>query len=195
VFSVYWLGCGRDSEDTGVMATVPIHEGLISVREYLQTSYSPDCEYVDGRIMERNLGEKDHSLLQKYFTMLFGLHEEEWGIVVYPELRTQVALTRYRIPDVLVVRAGVEFERILEVPPLIAIEILSSGDKWSDVQEKIDEYVAFGTENIWIFDPARRLVWTANLGKLHPVEDVALTVPGTPIRVVLSEAFGKLDRS
>jgi hypothetical protein len=39
------------------MATVPIGEALISVREYLSTSYSPDREYVDGRIVERSVGE------------------------------------------------------------------------------------------------------------------------------------------
>ena len=32
--------------------------GLISVREYLSTSYRPDCDYVDGEVQERNLGEK-----------------------------------------------------------------------------------------------------------------------------------------
>ena len=177
------------------MATVPINETSVSVNEYLRSSFSPDREYVDGQIVERNLGEKEHSLLQKYFTMLFGFHEEAWGVVVYPELRTQGAQTRYRIPDVLVVRSGVEFERILEVPPLIAIEILSPGDKWSEVQEKIDEYVAFGTENVWIFDPMRRRVWTADANGLHPTDGDSLSVPGTPIRVVPSEAFAKLDRS
>ena len=181
------------------MATIPtnmpIAETFVSVREYLNTSYSPDCEYVDGRIVERNSGEKDHSLLTKYFTVLFDLHEEDWGVVVYPELRTQVAQTRYRIPDVLVVPAGVEFKRILEVPPLIAIEILSPKDKWSDVLEKVDEYIAFGTESIWIFEPGRRRVWTADSSGLHLVEVDTLTVPGTQIRVVPSEAFAKLDRA
>ena len=176
------------------METVPIDEGLITVREYLRTSYSPDCEYVDGRILERNVGEKEHSLLQKYFILLFGFHEEDWGVVVYPELRTQVAKTSYRIPDVLVVRAGVEFDRILEVPPLIAIEILSPRDEWGDVQEKIDQYVAFGTENIWILDPIRRRAWIADAEGLHAIESGVLSVLGTPIRVELSEAFVKLDR-
>jgi hypothetical protein len=30
---------------------------LIPVSEYLKTSYSPDCDYVDGEVQERNLGE------------------------------------------------------------------------------------------------------------------------------------------
>ncbi len=37
---------------------------LISVEEYLKTSYSPDCDYVDGVVEERNLGERDHSWIQ-----------------------------------------------------------------------------------------------------------------------------------
>jgi len=39
-------------------------EALISVKEYLRTSYRPDCDYLDGHIEERNLGERDHSNVQ-----------------------------------------------------------------------------------------------------------------------------------
>ena len=38
---------------------------LVSVEEYLGTSYPDgDREYVDGEIVERNLGEIDHADLQ-----------------------------------------------------------------------------------------------------------------------------------
>jgi hypothetical protein len=38
---------------------------LTSVEEYLNTSYPDgDREYVDGHIVERNLGEKPHSKVQ-----------------------------------------------------------------------------------------------------------------------------------
>jgi hypothetical protein len=29
----------------------------ISVTEYLNASYRPDCDYVDGELVERNVGE------------------------------------------------------------------------------------------------------------------------------------------
>jgi len=60
------------------VATMPMDEGFVSVREYLRTSYSPDCEYVDGRIEECNLGEKEHSILQLYFAFLFRLNRSAW---------------------------------------------------------------------------------------------------------------------
>ena len=31
---------------------------FVSVGEYLATSYQPDFEYVDGQLLERNLGER-----------------------------------------------------------------------------------------------------------------------------------------
>lgn len=176
------------------MATVPIDETYVTVREYLRTSYSPDCEYVDGRIVERNVGDKGHSILQMYLGFLFMLNRMAWGVEVYPELRTKVATRRYRIPDVLVVRAGLRFESVLDHPPLIAIEILSPDDSLSGLQEKVDEYLAFGTEHIWIFDPRRREAWRADGSGFHLVEEGELMVSGTLIRVVLAEVFAELDR-
>ncbi|HUB77583.1 MAG TPA: hypothetical protein VMB03_02245 [Bryobacteraceae bacterium] len=36
----------------------------VPLEEYLTTSYDPDCDYVDGEIQERNLGEYDQGRLQ-----------------------------------------------------------------------------------------------------------------------------------
>ena len=44
---------------------------LIPVSEYLNTSYRPDCDYKDGEVLERNVGEKPHGLLQASFTLSF----------------------------------------------------------------------------------------------------------------------------
>src|SRR5580698_9549510 len=43
---------------------------VIPVSEYLRTSYSPDCDYVDGEVQERNMGEQDHSDLQTRIAVL-----------------------------------------------------------------------------------------------------------------------------
>ena len=189
-----FVGKRVKEEDTLAMATLPIDDGFISVREYLRTSYSPDCEYVDGRIVERNVGDKGHSILQMFLAGLFWVNRAAWGVEVYPELRTKLATRLYRIPDVLVVRSGLRFESVLDHPPLIAIEILSPDDRIHDLQEKIDEYVTFGIEHIWVFDPCKRLAWWADRDGLHLVTADALCVPQTPIWVVLGEAWAELDR-
>ena len=176
------------------MATMPNMEELWTVREYLRTSWSPDREFVDGRIEERNLGEKEHSILQRFFTVLFAIHRAEWGVEVFPELRTQTQTRRFRVPDVLVVRAGENFERYVTQPPLIAIEILSPEDRLSAMQEKAAEYRGFGIEHIWIVDPMQRMAYRYTGSALEEVSSGELSVPGTPIRVALGEMFAELDR-
>jgi Uma2 family endonuclease len=177
------------------MATLPNSEELWTVREYLRTSWSPDREFVDGRIEERNLGEIEHSIIQRYLTVLFAIKRGEWGVEVFPELRTQTAARNFRVPDVLVVRAGESIDRYLTHPPLIAIEILSPEDSVRAMQAKAAEYRRFGIENIWIIDPEPRIAYKYASAGLEEVRTGELVVPETPIRVVLSELFAELDRA
>jgi Uma2 family endonuclease len=177
------------------MATQPNTGELWTVREYLRTSWSPDREFVDGRIEERNLGEKEHSILQRFLTVLFAIKRLEWAVEVFPELRTQTKARNFRVPDVLVTRAGEKFERYVTSPPLIAVEILSPEDSLQAMQQKAAEYWHFGVEQIWIIDPESRIAYRYTGSSLDEVSDGALTVPGTPIRVALSEMFAELDRA
>ena len=181
-------------EDNRPMATLPNTERLWTVEEYLRASWSPDREFVDGRIEERNLGEKEHSIIQRFLTILFGTRYAEWGVEVFPELRTQTKIRNFRVPDVLVVRAEDRFERYVTHPPLIAIEILSPEDTLRGMQEKAAEYRSFGVGNIWVIDPVARVAYRGTENGLEPVTEAELTVPGTPIRVVLSEMFAELER-
>ena len=76
--------------DTVCMSAIP-QPVRIPVEEYLATSYRPDCDYVDGEIEERNVGEKEHSILQQALVFLFRTNRADWKVEVYPELRVQVA--------------------------------------------------------------------------------------------------------
>ena len=64
---------------------MPQTGALMSMNDYLSTAFRPDCEYVDGVIMERNLGEKDHSMLQMAISAALFNRRKEWGIHVFPE--------------------------------------------------------------------------------------------------------------
>lgn len=68
------------------MATQPIgdrHGRFVSVEEYLSTGYEPDCEYEDGMVVERNLGEFEHSFLQTILATLFTINMDAWGALVW----------------------------------------------------------------------------------------------------------------
>jgi Uma2 family endonuclease len=156
---------------------------------------SPDREFVDGRIYERSLGEKEHSILQRYLTVLSAIKRAECGVEVYPELRTQTQSRRFRVPDVMVMRKGDPFERYVTTPPQIAVEILSPEDTLRAMQEKAAEYRQFGLEYIWIIDPEPRIAYRYTGTSLEEERSGELTVPGTPIRVVLGEMFAELDNA
>ena len=165
---------------------------MVALSEYLKTSYSPDCEWVDGEVRERNMGEGSHSFVQTFFIKYFGRREQEWGIRVMTELRTQVSANHFRVPDVLLMRSSDPFEEIVRTPPLLCIEVLSPEDRMTEMQDKIDDYLAMGVEAIWVVDPTRRKAFAVEEGALKPVAE--LTVPGTPIRVAVPEVFVELDR-
>jgi len=175
------------------MATQPIGDPYVTVQEYLTSSYEPDLEYVDGRLEDRNVGEHDHGYLQTLLATIFTVNRKAWGVYAVTDVRTQIQSSRFRVPDVSVLPATGPREAIITHPQLIAIEILSPDDRLSRLQERIDDYLIFGVENIWIFDPQRRRAWTADNSGLHLVPSRELTVPGTPIRIDLQELFAELD--
>ena len=168
---------------------------LIPVAEYLATTYRPDCDYIDGEVLERNLGEKPHSTLQSFFAILFFLHEEEWGLIALPEQRVQVSPTRFRIPDVCAYRPAGPTGPIVTEPPILCIEVLSSRDTLGSMQKRIDDYLAFSVPNIWLIDPSDRLAWTADRNGIHLLpHDGAFTIAETPVRIQLADLYARLDK-
>jgi Uma2 family endonuclease len=162
---------------------------LITVEEYLTSVYRPDCDYVDGEVLERNLGERDHSYVQVALGSYFFARRKAWGIEVYPEQRVQVRANRFRIPDICVV-VGSTKEKIFTTPPFLCVEILSPEDRMSRVQDRIDDYFAMGVQNVWVVDPARRCAYyaTAN-GDLNRVISGALRTTDPSLEVPLAEIF------
>jgi Uma2 family endonuclease len=179
------------------MATLPRYETrpeeFVSVEEYLTTRYEPDCDYVDGRLEERNLGEFDHAMLQSLLAHLFMANRAAWGVYAVSDWRTNVKPRRYRVPDVTVLRSGSPRESIATHPPLLVIEILSPEDRLNRMATRCLDYVQFGIEHIWIIDPQKRFAYRLNADGPEIIESGILTIPETPIRIVLGDVFAELD--
>lgn len=176
------------------MATQPVFDKPVSVEEYLSTVYEHDCEYVDGVIEERDLGEFEHAYVQGLLVTLFNNHRADWGVYALPEQRVQTQKTHFRVPDVAVLRTGSVREPILTHPPLLVIEVQSPEVPLSRTAVKAAEYRAFGIEHVWVVDPYARVAYRGTPNGLELVRDGELSVPGTPIRVSAPELFAELDR-
>jgi Uma2 family endonuclease len=131
---------------------------LAPIEEYLSRTYHPDCEYADGRLIERNGGEYNHSFLRIIYQAL-----KAQGLRTYVELRFQIRKGRFRVPDVIALARGQKRSGDFQTEtPLIAVEILSPDDSPIEIEEKLVEYSSRQVPNIWVVDPAARTL-TAHL--------------------------------
>jgi Uma2 family endonuclease len=163
---------------------------LVSVEEYLATEYEPDCDYVDGVLEERNVGEKDHGKVQKAVLLFLGAREKQLGIFAVPEQRLEVAPNRYRVPDVCVVLGPEPDEQVFTKPPFLCIEVLSREDRARRVQRRLSDYFAMGVEYVWVIDPESREAWIHS--RTEPVQQVTDGVlRAGPIEVPVAELFGE----
>jgi Uma2 family endonuclease len=172
------------------MATAPT---LLSIEQYLRTSYHPDADYVDGEIEERILGEYEHGKIQGWIFHIFTLHAKEWQTDPVVEQRIRVSPKRVRVCDVAILRVGAPREPVTLTPPLICVEVLSPEDRHSRAKLVLADYLAMGVQNLWLIDPVRRAAFTFDADGLHEADPTNLTVPNTPIKLDLTEAFAALD--
>ena len=108
---------------------------LTPLEEYLTHSYSPDCEYVDGRHRGAQCGRIFHSLLQALLAKYLGVERDRTGIpfltLVEQRMRVREGFDnerRYRIPDVMVLGPGYRRTGVTLDPPVLTVEILSPDD-------------------------------------------------------------------
>jgi len=163
----------------------------ITIEEYLHTHYEPDCDYVDGEVQERNVGELDLGEVQGALVEWFRKHGREWNIRAIPELRIRGAPSRVRIADVALLSRGQTVEQVPVHPPLAIIEVLSPEDRVSRYEQRIDDYRNMGVSNIWIIDPQTRRGFNCSTGSW--IETQAFAVEGSPIHVALSVIFAELS--
>jgi Uma2 family endonuclease len=162
----------------------------ISVEEYLHTSFPDgDREYIDGVVVERNWGEKDHSRTQKKLILFFAALEATHATFAFPEQRVQVKPTRFRVPDVCVYLGSEPEEQIFRTPPFLVIEILSPDDRATSVQEKIDDYLAFGVPFVWSIDPRTRRAYIHTPEGSHEAKNGLLRTANPAIELPLHRLF------
>jgi len=162
---------------------------LVSVEEYLSTSYSPDREFLDGGIVERNLGEKTHSAIQRNLIGWFWDRRKKLSVQAFPEQRVQVSATRFRVPDVTIVKNSQFQDEIFRNPPHLCIEILSKDDTMDYMQEKIDDHLCFGVPYVWIINPRLRKGYVATKAGLVEAESGVLQTSDPEIRVPVADVL------
>ena len=162
---------------------------LVSVNEYLSTTYRPDCDYVDGVLLERNVGEFDHSAAQVAVASCLHARRRDWGIRLATALRVRVRRDRVRVCDVCAILESAPIEQVIGHPPFLCVEILSKNDNMSDMMERVAEYLTMGVAWVWVLDPRRRRAWIHSTESIREVKDGVLRATGPDIEIPLAEIF------
>jgi Uma2 family endonuclease len=123
------------------------------------------------------------------------VRQRNWGYVTSND--AGVVLQRdpdiVRGPDVAVYEDAQSWEELHpkygEVPPRLAVEVVSPNDKPGKLTEKIADYLANGVDLVWVVDPEERHIAVYRKGREHRIardgdevtgEDV---LPGLAVKV------------
>jgi Uma2 family endonuclease len=129
-------------------------KALVPVEEYLRMSFEGSGpEYLDGDFVERSTAGVAHSSAQANLIAYFGTRRAEFSFRVYLGLHLRTAPNRIRIADVAVFLEK-PAEEIPSVPPHIAIEVVSPGDRYTEIHQKLEEYQRWGVRHVWLVAPA-----------------------------------------
>jgi Uma2 family endonuclease len=117
-------------------------------------------ELNNGYVIEIEAPPAQHELIKSRLNMLLAHARFDTDFMVAPEAENRLGDYTSRVPDLGLWRerdlARLSPERAIAGGPLIAIEIVSS-ESAADLNEKIQQYFAAGTQAVWVIYPGTRI--------------------------------------
>jgi Uma2 family endonuclease len=164
----------------------------VPVEVYLNSSFEPDAEYVEGVIEERPMGEWNHADWQAAILEFFRSRRRDWNIRAAAELRVQVSAGNFRVPDVTVTDRNLPVEQVITHPPIAVFEILSPEDTVTRMMTKLADYERMGIQTILVLNPGGKH-FRYSVGTLEPLPPVPFDLPGSACHFDLAEIEKLLD--
>jgi Uma2 family endonuclease len=156
------------------MAAVPTLP-LVSVDDYLSSTYHPEKEYVDGVLVERSVPTIAHSLLQMILIRYFSEYEDSLDFLSLPEVRTRIIeRARYRVPDVILCPVPLPTGKVVTSIPWVVFEILSPDDRMPEQLERLRDYDRIGVDHVVLLDPERLIGYRFERGSLFQTQFTSL---------------------
>jgi len=163
------------------------------------------AELIDGTLVEKHMGWLESvvagCLIQQLRNFISALN---LGVVSVPDGAYRMISGNIRFPDIAFVpwtsipEDMTAHEKIADLPPVLAVEILSDSNTPKEIATKLAEYFARGCKLAWVIDPATETATahtSAKRGRAIPA-DGELTggkvLPGFALK--LSDLFAATKR-
>ena len=168
---------------------------LIPPEEYLNSSYRPDVEYVDGVLVERGMSTIAHSILQMLLIEHFLRYRKEFRFVTLPEVRTRIIeRARYRIPDIMLCPVPLPEGKVITTIPWVVIEILSPDDRLKEQLDRFQDYAQVGVGISILLDPERSVAHRFEDGSLIKTQFAELLLPSGSVPFDTEALFQQLAK-
>lgn len=180
--------------------TTPVR---VSIDDFLAMEETkPYLELIDGEVVEKAMPNPFHgamvaTLIWKLSNYIEGSKE---GRVLTEVRHLQDDEQRIYLPDVSVTLKG-RFprgvQRVVQVRPDFAIEVLSPDDRAARVLEKVQFYLRAGVQLVWLVDPELRVVFVYRPGVEGEEHRAPETLDAKPVlkdfSLHLADLFAVLD--
>lgn len=138
----------------------------ITPEEFLRLPDGELYELVDGELVERNMGGTDIWVAGEVYARLRVFAQTSGGWAFGTGLGYRCFgddADRVRLPDASYVSAG-RFpggelpEGLVTIAPDLAVEVVSPGEVYFEVEAKVAEYLEAGVRMVWVVNPQQRNV-------------------------------------
>src|SRR5205823_14185033 len=123
-------------------------------------------ELVRGEVIQLPPPMKIHGVVCSNATILLGIYTRQRAFGYVTGNDSGVVLEHdpdtVRGPDVALYEDARSFDELHpkygEIPPRLAVEVLSPGDRADQIMHKVTDYLRNGVELVWLIDPKARTV-------------------------------------
>jgi Uma2 family endonuclease len=165
----------------------------VSVDEYLDSSYHPDMEYVDGVLVERGMPTIAHGFLQMMLGAYLRMFRKKLRFAAVSEVRTQIVeRARYRIPDIMLCPVPLPAGKVMTTVPWVVIEILSPDDRLPEQLERFREFTRIGVRHVVLLDPEELVAFRFEDGSLLKTRFTSLELPSGSLPFDTTALFQQL---
>jgi Uma2 family endonuclease len=177
----------------------------VTLEEFCKLSYineSPAWEYINGKVIQKNMGGGKHSLLQKH--LVANIDATGSNYEAFPELRCSFD-NRSVVPDVAIVARdkipvdenGDIISTGINFAPAWVIEILSPDQSQTKVTGNILHCLKNGSQLGWLIDPSERSIIVYqpdSLPSIFTASDTVAVLAGINLTLCVDDIFAWLKR-
>lgn len=139
----------------------------MTAAELLQRDDDQPGELIAGKFVPQSFAEGSHGKIASWMGNLFGSFIEGHALGESFGVATGFILTRnpdtVRAPDFAFIakeRLALisELDEFLAIPPDLAVEIVSPYDRWTKIEEKVQDYLRAGVRLVWVINPKTKTI-------------------------------------